>query len=188
VGGTLPRKNSRWITLFRYPGAARPPRATWWPAARSAIQRRNNSCPWSGKITFSGSKRQLRKISPGSHTDPASSFSYFGPIIRRESLKRSGIAMSSSPDRSCVHDRDQASVLEVSCPNCKRGYRIRRCRIPAQASAVICKNCGRKIRLHQTNYEASSASRNQWTMPRFRLDLMTPEKRPLQGRLKRKNA
>ncbi|MGE5255391.1 MAG: zinc-ribbon domain-containing protein [Hyphomicrobiales bacterium] len=95
--------------------------------------------------------------------------------------------MSSSPDRSCIHDRDQASVLEVSCPNCKRRYRIRRSRIPAQASAVFCKDCGRKIRLHQTSSDKSSHSRNQSIRPRFRLDLMTPEKRPSRGRLRRKN-
>jgi predicted Zn finger-like uncharacterized protein len=60
------------------------------------------------------------------------------------------------------------SILEVCCPSCLRQYRIRRSRIPAEASAVHCKECRRKIPLH---------FRPDSRRPRFRLDLMTPEKR-----------
>lgn len=95
--------------------------------------------------------------------------------------------MPSNPSKSLVHVLPQAAVLEISCPNCGRHYRIRRNRIPAKASAVVCKDCGKKIRLRKSS-SGTSVRRSHWTGPRFRLDLMTPEKRSSRGRFKRKIA
>jgi len=72
--------------------------------------------------------------------------------------------------------------IETRCPACLREYRIRRSRIPKGAAAVHCKACGQKIRLPK---EASAAVHSRrckspalgLNKPRFRLDLMTPEKR-----------
>jgi len=63
-------------------------------------------------------------------------------------------------------------ILEVCCPSCLRQYRIRRSRIPAGASAVRCKECRHKIPLFRR-----PTARPLSVRPRFRLDLMTPEKR-----------
>lgn len=95
--------------------------------------------------------------------------------------------MPSNLSKSVVQDPARAPVLEVSCPNCRRRYRIRRNRIPAKASGVVCKDCGTKIRLRKS-CSGTSARRSPWTRPRFRLDLMTPEKRPSRGRFRRKVA
>jgi hypothetical protein len=92
-----------------------------------------------------------------------------------------------SPAGSRNSERDQPeenpdSILEVCCPSCLRQYRIRRCRIPAEAAAVHCKECRRKIPLHRrpgrpAKSSRCTASRPDSGRPRFRLDLMTPEKR-----------
>ena len=79
--------------------------------------------------------------------------------------------MSPADSRRSERDHPEEnpnSILEVCCPSCLRQYRIRRSRIPAEASAVHCKECRRKIPLH---------FRPDSRRPRFRLDLMTPEKR-----------
>jgi predicted Zn finger-like uncharacterized protein len=93
--------------------------------------------------------------------------------------------MSPAGSRNSERDRPEEnpdSVLEVCCPSCLRQYRIRRSRIPAEASAVHCKKCRHKIPLHRRpgRPERSSrrpAARPDPGRPRFRLDLMTPEKR-----------
>ena len=77
-------------------------------------------------------------------------------------------------------------ILRLSCKSCGKSYRIRRARIPLTASAVICKGCGKRIRFRKNPFAAApSRSRGAavtTTLPRFRFDLMTPEKRPLKRR------
>jgi predicted Zn finger-like uncharacterized protein len=74
------------------------------------------------------------------------------------------------------------SILEVCCPGCRRPYRIRRSRIPAEASAVHCKECHHKILLDRRPKRPAKPSQRPAASPdsprpRFRLDLMTPRKR-----------
>jgi predicted Zn finger-like uncharacterized protein len=86
--------------------------------------------------------------------------------------------MGPAGSRNSERDRpeeNQDSILEVCCPSCSRQYRIRRSRIPAEASAVHCKECRHKIPLHQRPGRPNA--RMDSCRPRFRLDLMTPEKR-----------
>jgi len=86
--------------------------------------------------------------------------------------------MSPAGSRKSEKDRPEEnpdSILEVCCPSCLRQYRIRRSRIPAEASAVHCKKCHHKIPLHRR--PGRPAARPDSRRPRFRLDLMTPEKR-----------
>jgi predicted Zn finger-like uncharacterized protein len=89
--------------------------------------------------------------------------------------------MSPAGSRNSERDRPEEnpdSVLEVCCPSCLRQYRIRRYRIPAGASAVHCKKCRQKIPLHRRpGRPERSSCRPDARRPRFRLDLMTPEKR-----------
>lgn len=77
--------------------------------------------------------------------------------------------------------RHRQAIFEMRCPRCLREYRIRRSRIPEGASAVHCKSCGQKIRLPVAAATAGSRSHRSpgpgSPKPRFRLDLMTPEKR-----------
>jgi predicted Zn finger-like uncharacterized protein len=78
-------------------------------------------------------------------------------------------------------------ILEVCCPGCLRQYRIRRSRIPAGASAVRCKECRHKIPLFRRPGPPAKSSRRpparpDSVRPRFRLDLMTPEKRRVRRR------
>lgn len=77
---------------------------------------------------------------------------------------------------------DRQAVLEVRCPKCLRQHRIRRSRIPKGASAVHCKACGQKIRFPKPASATVRSPRHRspapgLNKPRFRLDLMTPEKR-----------
>jgi predicted Zn finger-like uncharacterized protein len=91
----------------------------------------------------------------------------------------SGNRQHSAPEAdSC----DRQAILEMRCPTCLREYRIRRSRIPKSASAVHCKACGQKIRFPKSAAAAVPPRRHRkpgpgLDKPRFRLDLMTPEKR-----------
>ena len=93
--------------------------------------------------------------------------------------------MSPAGSRKSERDRPEENpdnILEVCCPSCLRQYRIRRSRIPAEASAVHCKKCHHKIPLHRRPGRPAKSSRRPAARPdsrrpRFRLDLMTPEKR-----------
>lgn len=81
--------------------------------------------------------------------------------------------------------RNGQAILEMRCPRCLREYRIRRSRIPEGASAVRCKICGQKIRFPAAATAGARPHRSPGTgiiKPRFRLDLMTPEKRPAKRR------
>jgi predicted Zn finger-like uncharacterized protein len=93
--------------------------------------------------------------------------------------------MSPAGSRDSKKDRPEDNpdcILEVCCPSCLRQYRIRRSRIPTAASAVHCKECRHKIPLHRRPGRPATSSqrpdaRPKSHAPRFRLDLMTPEKR-----------
>ena len=93
--------------------------------------------------------------------------------------------MGPAGSRNSEGDRPEESpdsILEVRCPSCLRQYRIRRSRIPAAASAVQCKECRHRIPLHRRPGRPAKSSRRPAARPdsrrpRFRLDLMTPEKR-----------
>ena len=93
-----------------------------------------------------------------------------------------GPAGSRNSERDSPEENPDSSILEVCCPSCLRQYRIRRSRIPAEASAVHCKKCRHKILLHRRPGRPAKSSRRPAARPdsrrpRFRLDLMTPEKR-----------
>jgi predicted Zn finger-like uncharacterized protein len=96
----------------------------------------------------------------------------------------SGNRQHSAPEAdSC----DRPAILEMRCPKCLREYRIRRSRIPKFASAVHCKACGKKIRFPKPAPAAVRPRRHcnpgpGLDKPRFRLDLMTPEKRQARRR------
>jgi len=93
--------------------------------------------------------------------------------------------MTSGNRQPSAHDtdsRDRQAILEMRCPKCLREYRIRRSRIPKGASAVHCKACDQKIRFPKAASATECARRHRnpasgVNKPRFRLDLMTPEKR-----------
>jgi predicted Zn finger-like uncharacterized protein len=78
-------------------------------------------------------------------------------------------------------DPDAVGFLRFSCDECGRSYRIRRTRIPLTASAVYCKGCGKKIRIRKMPPTARPATslpaERPAAPPRFRIDLMTPQKR-----------
>jgi DNA-directed RNA polymerase subunit RPC12/RpoP len=78
----------------------------------------------------------------------------------------------------------------MRCAKCLREYRIRRSRIPKGASAVHCKVCGAKIRFPKPASAAARPPKHQNSTPsvnrpRFRLDVMTPEKRQTKKRFTR---
>ncbi len=93
-----------------------------------------------------------------------------------------GMAMAPGYREDSVNDNDpcnRQAILEMRCPRCLREYRIRRSRIPEGASAVHCKSCGQKIRFPGAAPTARPrrSPGPDLKKPRFRLDLMTPEKR-----------
>jgi len=93
--------------------------------------------------------------------------------------------MTSGNRQHSAHDSDSCDRLEMRCPACLREYRIRRSRIPKGASAVHCKACGQKVRFPKAAPANVRACRHRspgLNKPRFRLDLMTPEKRPAKNR------
>jgi DNA-directed RNA polymerase subunit RPC12/RpoP len=95
------------------------------------------------------------------------------------------MTMTAGNRQRTAHDTDSCdrqAILEMRCSKCHREYRIRRSRIPKGASAVHCKECGAKIRFAKPAAAAAHPRRHQSSAPglkkpRFRLDLMTPEKR-----------
>jgi predicted Zn finger-like uncharacterized protein len=97
------------------------------------------------------------------------------------------MAVTSGNRQQSDSNTDSRDRLEMRCPTCLREYRIRRSRIPKGASAVHCKACGHKIRFPKTASAAGRPRRHQiaspgFNKPRFRLDLMTPEKRQAKRR------
>lgn len=90
--------------------------------------------------------------------------------------------MNSGNRQHSAHGIDSRDRLEMRCPACLREYRIRRSRIPKGASAVHCKACGQTIRFPKAASATGRSRRHRnpapgFSKPRFRLDLMTPEKR-----------
>lgn len=82
---------------------------------------------------------------------------------------------------------DEAHV-ELTCPACRRGYRLRRASVPPSASALRCRSCGAKIRLPGRPSMEKRPARGPLPAaaaggPRYRFDLMTPTKRLRRRRL-----
>jgi PHP family Zn ribbon phosphoesterase len=85
--------------------------------------------------------------------------------------------------RKPVRRSNREGYLQTACTVCRRQYRIRLAHIPENAQGFRCKQCGGKIRIPLAASRPSETPRASGPpalsrRPRFRLDLMTPEKRP----------
>jgi predicted Zn finger-like uncharacterized protein len=86
---------------------------------------------------------------------------------------------------------NQNEKIGLTCATCGKTYRIRKEKIPAGATAVRCKACGKRVRLEKPTAAKTSVYRPAGapsaaavivgkpvlSPPRARLDLMTEEKR-----------
>jgi DNA-directed RNA polymerase subunit RPC12/RpoP len=85
--------------------------------------------------------------------------------------------------QNAVRRSNREGYLQTACARCRRKYRIRLAHIPENAQAFRCKQCGGKIRIPLAKARPADSPRaskppTRPGRPRFRLDLMTPEKRP----------